>query len=151
MRCNVGVNPIYLFDQHLTAELVEIPMVIGSLKYWNWEIKSHIPEKFKLGEGHMNFLKIRLKYLKRRHEEVKKEIRRRRINNQKSNVDLTDIPEKFLGDWEPTLDSTNIIRSRIIERILAKPKYWRYYRQYPDNTEFQILLHYLKNGELFYV
>jgi len=46
MRCNVGVNPCYLTDQWLIAEYRELPMVIGSLRINNWEIKSAVKSSF---------------------------------------------------------------------------------------------------------
>ena len=61
-RINVGINPIYLSDQHLIAESVEITMIPGSLKYNGFAIKGKVPEQFTLGTGHVNFFKDKLVY-----------------------------------------------------------------------------------------
>ena len=121
MRCNVGVNPRYLFDQHLLPEGRELNRILGSLKYWNYEIKSPVPNNFKLGAGHMNFLKMRLKYLQRRQKEVVKELERRNIKHDLFCMDLTNISQEFCNDWQPPLIDTQTIRNRIIERILNYP------------------------------
>ena len=154
MRCNVGVNPRYLFDQHLCAEVMEIPMVIGSLRYWKFEIKGPVPNNFNLGMGHMNFLKNKLLYLQRRHEEVKKEIKRRNIKNEKSKVDLTGINLKFCNDWTPSIEDSCIIRKRIIEKILNYPDllWWRYnHIKFDDKNDILRFCNIIEKGELFYV
>ena len=69
-RVNVGIEPKFLSDQHLIAESVEITMIVGSLKRDKWYIKGQVPTKFCLGQGHINFFKPKLLYLKDRLEEV---------------------------------------------------------------------------------
>ncbi len=153
MRCNVGVNPKYLLDQHLLAELMEIPMVIGSLKYWGCEIKSSTPTHFKLGSGHMNFLKFRLLYLNQRFNEVKKEINRRGFRNIKSCIDFSDIPQKYLNSWRPDLNDSMIIRNRICNKIRKKDLgFWRYNRKrIVDRCELEMIIIKIRGGDLFYV
>ena len=153
MRCNVGVNPKYLLDQHLIAEYEELPMLIGSLKYWNWEIKSEIPIKFKLGTGHMNFLKIRLAYIKRRHIEIKKEMNIRGFKNDSLTIDLKNIDNKFCNDWKPDWEATIIIRKRIIQRILnfKDITWWRFHRKKMNKRKIDLIIDLNFRGELFYV
>jgi deoxyribonuclease (pyrimidine dimer) len=154
MRANVGINPRYLFDQHLLAEYRECPMLIGSLKYYNWQIKSSIPEKLKMGIGYMNFFKVRLKYIQRRHIEVKKEMERRNIKHDLLSIDLTDIPKEFCNDWEPTLEDSKILRARIIQRIGEFPNilWWRYnHTSFDDVNDICRMIDIIREGELFYV
>lgn len=152
MRCNVGVNPRFLVDSHLLAECMEIPMVIGSLKYWEFQIKSDIPPKFCLGPGHMNFLKNKLVYLKRRHDEVYKEILRRGFKNDKSRMHLEDVPEKFCNDWNPTIEDSNVLRGRLKWKLQNKPPhFWRYNRKNLDAAGMELVLDNICNGEMFYV
>lgn len=46
-RINVGIPPEELCDQHLLAEIRELPRVIGT------HVKVKPPEQFKLGAGHV--------------------------------------------------------------------------------------------------
>lgn len=152
MRCNVGVIPRLLVDYHLNAEMMEIPMVLGSLRYWGYQIKSDIPPAFKLGPGHMNFLKTKLVYLKRRHDEVYKEVLRRGFKNNKSRVDLDDIPEQFLGDWNPTLEDSKRLRIRLHQRLMAKANnFWKYERRKLTQDELIEVVNKIDSSELFYV
>ena len=152
MRCNVGINPQYLVDQHLLAEMMEIPMVIGSLRYWKFQIKSSIPNTFCLGPGHMNFLKNKLRYLKRRHQEVEIELKKRNFHNTKSKVDLNGIPIHLCNDWNPTIDDSLKIRERIHWKLRnKKPYFWRYCRKPLDSNELDQMIFNIDNGDLFYV
>jgi len=152
MRCNVGVNPLYLADQHLLAEMMEIPMVIGSLRHWNYQVKSSIPEKFNLGSGHMNFLKNKLLYLQRRHLCVYEEIQRRGFKNNKSRIVLEGIPTQFLNDWNPTLEDSKIIRNRIYFKLINKiPSFWRYSGERLTDDGMYKMINNIVLGEMFYV
>lgn len=144
MRCNVGVDPKLLTVPHLVAEYREIPMIIGSLRINNYVIKSKIPANFKLGPGHMNFLKNKLLYLKRRYEAVVKEMHRRGYKANIDRLDLSKAPECLLNDWNPTLKDSLILRYRIIDKIKMKPKFYKV-----ENAEEYSNM--ILNSELFYV
>lgn len=147
-RVNVGVNPKYLADQHLVAESVEITMIIGSLRKNNFQIKSPVPVKFNLGKGHMNFFKTKIMYLKRRLEEVNKEMVERGFKPG-TKIDLRKIPSKFKNDWSPNMIDSNIIRKRINNKVNNKVnKFWRRRREKIDNN---ILSESIKKGELYFV
>lgn len=118
-RVNVGVDPFLLADQHLIAESVEITMITGSFKKSGFVIKSDIPETFKLGKGHMNFFKPKILYLHKRLERVNLEMLKRGFNPG-TQILLNEYPERFLGDWEPTLEESNIVRQRIGERLITR-------------------------------
>jgi deoxyribonuclease (pyrimidine dimer) len=81
-RVNIGVDPKHLSDQHLIAESVEITMITGGLRKHGFEIKSPVPDIFKMGTGHINFFKNKLVYLKKRLGVVNDEMRRRNFWNQ---------------------------------------------------------------------
>jgi len=152
MRCNVGVAPKYLVDQHLLAEMMEIPMVVGSLRYWKFQIKSPIHERYDLGPGHMNFLKNKLLYLRRRHYEVSLEMDRRGFHNTKSKVDLDGVPEEFCQDWTPTIEDSIKLRSRLKWKLNNKKNhFWRYNRKYLNDDELNKILVDIETSELFYV
>ena len=87
-RVNIGVNPKYLADQHLIAESVEITMITGGLRKNGYVLKSPTPEKFSLGNGHINFFKNKILYLYNRLNAVNEEMRRRNFNpTTKINLD----------------------------------------------------------------
>ena len=134
MRCNVGVDPAFLADQHL-CELAELKMVPGTLVRIGLVPKSPVPNKFKLSKGHIAFFYNKLGYLKKRHAAVQQECVKR--GRKGSNFFYSDegILEKFWGDWTPTLEDTMIVRQRICEKLVAKPKYWRYYGKLIDNIQ----------------
>lgn len=136
MRCNTGLNPLYLADQHLIAEQVELLMVTGMLRKNNFQHKSPIPPYFKLGTGHITFWFNKLLYLQKRLQAVKNEVNRRGFKVMDREIDLTGFPQKYINDWSPTLEDSKIVRNRIVEKMLKKePGFWRYQRSPIDNVE----------------
>jgi len=101
-----------LSDQHLIAEYVEILMLVGSMKK-DFDI-SRVPESYRLGEGHVNFFKDKLLYLKKRHERISREMKRRRFAVNK-NLDIGGFERKFKNDWTPTEKDIRVIKNRLIE------------------------------------
>ena len=137
-RVNVGVNPLFISDQHLIAESVEITMITGQLKSHNFQIKSKIPEKFGLKQGHMTFFKDKLLYLHNRLYEVNCELLRREFNPS-TNIDLSEFPLELQNEWHPNYNDSILIRNRIFERMLtplkAKPGFHKYNRMPIENVE----------------
>ena len=141
-RVNVGVNPIYLADQHLIAESVEITMITGGFKRHKYQIKSEVPSKFSFGKGHINFFKNKLVYLDRRLRIVNAEMARRGFNASTCIDDvLQEAPKQFVNDWQPTHADTNEIRQRIASRLVNRADgrpgqgYYRYNRQYIEDVQ----------------
>ena len=122
VRVNL-VNPEKLSDQHLIAEYNEILMLASYIKRYP-ELKN-VPERYCLGKGHMTFFKDKLSYLKRRHENLKVEMRRRGFRAAKS-VNLSFFSRANKGEWKPREDDVDIITKRIISKLLLKPSYYRY-------------------------
>jgi len=85
-----------------------------------------VPADYKLGEGHINFFKNKLKYLKERHETIKKEMQKRGFQTNKT-LNLKNIDETQLKNWKPKDIHLKIIKKRLIEKINKKPKWYRYY------------------------
>lgn len=131
-RVNIGINPIYLSDQHLIAESVEIIMITGGLRKNNYQIKSEVPDEFNLGKGHINFFKNKLYYLNRRLLAVNNELTNRNIRNSTS-IDLGEFPSELRGDWTPLINESKIIRYRIADRLIrplkAKLGFHKYWKQ----------------------
>lgn len=123
VRINL-INPRYLADQHLIAEYAEILMLIeGIRKYPNCE---GIPKNYCLGEGHQKFFRNKVKYLVKRHEEIKKEMLRRGFS-PKRKINLNGIKKELIKNYKPLKEDLKIIKKRIIEKINLKPEFYRYY------------------------
>ena len=136
-RVNIGVDPIYLTDQWLVAESVEITMITGGLRKHNYTIKSAVPAKFVMGPGHINFFKPKLKYLQSRLNAVNDEMRARGFSPGTNLDDLTEFPEHFHQTWVPTQADSNLLRERLVWKINRKPDLWRWRRsKLVDTYEF---------------
>lgn len=151
-RVNIGINPIYLSDQHLIAESVEITMITGGLRKTGCQIKSEIPQFFNIGKGHINFFKNKLYYLNKRLLAVNNELTYRNIRNT-TKLNLEEFPGELRGNWKPDFESSKIIRFRIFDRLnyplKAKKGFHRYYKNPIENIhDFSCNM---LNSELFEV
>ena len=132
VRVNI-IEPRNLADQHLVAEYLEIIMLTAYIK--KYPEKEGIPKNYCLGRGHMKFFKDKLGYLKKRHENLKQEMRRRgfkaskiiRVNCNKCS-------------WKPGKDDFKIIKKRLKMKLRLKPNYYRYYGEYKSVGFFVRLL-----------
>lgn len=128
VRVNL-INPYNLADQHLVAEYLEIMMLIGYVK--NYPSTKGIPDNYTLGIGHIKFFKNKLKYLKNRHEEIKKEMRKRGFATNKS-ISLKGFEKDLLNNWSPSKKDIHIIKKRIKWKLNKKPNYYRHYSKKQD-------------------
>lgn len=123
VRVNI-LNPGDLADQHLIAEYAEIMMLMTYIK--SYQKVEYMPEHYCLGKGHQVFFKDKLKYLKRRHEALKEEMRKRGFK-PKHSVSLKGYNKELLNDWKPGMEDKKIIKKRLIKRIREKPNFYRYH------------------------
>ena len=65
-RINVGIPPAELVNQHLIAEHREIKRIPNCIAKGKYSMEG-IPDKFKLGTGHVKFFYNKLLYLKNKH------------------------------------------------------------------------------------
>tara|TARA_Y100001963_G_scaffold127682_1_gene181284 strand:- start:392 stop:799 length:408 start_codon:yes stop_codon:yes gene_type:complete len=127
-RINI-VHPSELTDQHLIAEYREIFMVGSSLqrslKSKNWNPKD-IPIKFTLNTGHVKFFYDKGKYLSKRYDELRIEMKARGMTPDVTRVFKREQwPDELWNDWTPSLEDYKLIRHRIEERINMKPNWYR--------------------------
>jgi deoxyribonuclease (pyrimidine dimer) len=122
VRINL-INPRQLTDQHLVAEYDEMLMLMAYVR--KHQSLEGIPERFCLGKGHIKFFKNKIGYLKKRHELLKKEMRRRGFVARKTIV-TKGIPKKLINDWKPNPQDLQIIKKRIKQKICLKPEWYRY-------------------------
>lgn len=135
MRCNAGISPEHMADQHL-CEASELKMVPGTIKKrLKFNITKPIPDKFCLNGGHISFFYDKLHYLRLRHGHVFKECIARGRKCQSLFYDLSDFPDNLINDWHPTLDDSRIVRTRMVKRLFQKPKFYRYKGEPIDDME----------------
>jgi deoxyribonuclease (pyrimidine dimer) len=123
VRVNL-INPKCLTDQHLVAEYDEMLMLTAYVR--EHQNLDGIPKNFCLGKGHIKFFKNKVGYLKKRHELLKKEMRRREFVARKS-LNIKAIDKKLIKDWKPNPQDLQIIKKRLRQKILLKPEWYRYY------------------------
>jgi deoxyribonuclease (pyrimidine dimer) len=126
VRINL-LDPKCLTDQHLVAEYDEMLMLMAYVR--KHQSLEGIPDNYCLGKGHIKFFKNKISYLKKRHELLKKEMRRRGFVARKT-LNVKGIGKALVKDWKPNPQDLLIIKKRIKQKILLKPGWYRYYRKY---------------------
>ena len=116
VRINI-INPKFLTDQHLIAEYNEMLMLVGYVK--KYPCIKDIPERYVLGKGHMKFFKNKLLYIKKRHENIKKEMRKRNFKAEKT-IYIEKFPKKLKNDFKPSEKDKKITNKRLMEKIESK-------------------------------
>lgn len=129
-RINVGIKPKQLTDQHLIAELRELPRIFTAV---NKRIKAEkdfndITPNFKLGIGHVKFFYDKLEYLLLRHQSLRIEYFWRYKKNYKFKIEkLNNIPFKYFRNYIPTDFDRKVLIDRISERINNSNQIPKYY------------------------
>lgn len=126
------IPPECLLDQHLLAEYNETAMVLASLRR-SKAAGRPLPKRdeYTLNAGHVIFFYDKGSFLKRRYETLKSELFKRGFNlnlDRKMEWEVYDRPE-LLKDWVPNFKDQQINVSRILQRMLMKPTWYKYYRQ----------------------
>ena len=129
-RINSAISPKSLTDQHLLAELRELPRIFTAvLNRVNTNKKfNDIPSKFTLGSGHVKFFYNKCKFLDERHKSLRQEYFER--YNKEYNFDylrISGIPDYLYGDHIPTPEEKNLLVDRISTRISNSNQIPRYY------------------------
>jgi deoxyribonuclease (pyrimidine dimer) len=139
VRVNL-INPKKLSDQHLIAEYNEI-LILGTYikKYPG---RKEIPKDYCLGKGHMKFFKDKIKYLEFRHKALKREMKKRGIQTNKSLSfnNCKNINKQNKKQWKPNKKDFEIIKKRIIEKLELKPTFYRYCKEKKPKSFFLGLL-----------
>lgn len=132
VRINL-INPKKLTDQHLIAEYNEILMLFGHVN--KFPKINNQPKRYTLGKGHITFFKDKLLYLSKRHEMLKKEMKKRGFETNKK-ISLEKYPKELKNDFKPKKEDIKLIQKRIIEKINLKPNYYRHYGNYKPKKFF---------------
>ncbi len=115
-RINVGIPPAELVNQHLIAEHREIKRIPNCIAKGKYNMEG-IPDKFKLGTGHVKFFYNKLLYLKNRYISLYDECIKRGFNVQNYIAAWDNVPEELMNNYKVKANDIRIIRERINERI----------------------------------
>ena len=115
-RINVGVKPSELTGKHLLAEHREIKRIPNCIKKGRYKMTG-IPNKFKLGTGHVKFFYNKLLFLKNRYIEIYNECKKRKYNVTNYINCWDDLPIELMNDYTPILEDRKIILQRINEKL----------------------------------
>lgn len=124
------VDPKELMDNHLLAEYREIRLLCANItRMLNGKrgiTPDRIPKQFTLNRGHVLFFADKGKYLHKRYNALKEEMRRRGMEPQ-LDFPVEVWPDYLYNDWEPSEEDKNIVRQRIKQRINERPGWYKYY------------------------
>ena len=115
-RINVGILPKELSDKHLIAEHREIKRIPNCISKGRYNMDG-IPDRFKLGKGHVKFFYNKLFYLFKRYIELYTECKNRGFNVQNYAKAWDYTPDELLNNYEPTKRDRLIVQQRINEKL----------------------------------
>ena len=115
-RINVGIPPAELVNQHLIAEHREIKRIPNCIAKGKYNMEG-IPDKFKLGTGHVKFFYNKLLYLKNRYIKLYEECIRRGFNVQNYINAWDNVPQELMNDYKVKAEDIRTIRKRINEKL----------------------------------
>lgn len=158
-RINV-IDPSLLLNEHLVAELRELPRVPNAVLEGKAKIiLDKIPKKFVLGEGHVKFFYNKLMFLKLRHIELRKEYFARNnkeyMNGEFKDIDLSPlenclIKRSLCGTWEPDEDAIIQNVARIKERFDLRARAYHFGKtKINDSEQWNVYEEMLKNRYSF--
>jgi len=118
-RINVGIPPAELINQHLIAEHREIKRIPNCIAKGKYNMDG-IPDKFKLGTGHVKFFYNKLLYLKNRYISLYNECIKRGFNVQNYISAWDNVPQELMNDYTVEENDITIIKQRINERTVNR-------------------------------
>ena len=119
--------PNELCDQHLIAELHELPRIPNGLLKGNLKLDfSGIPDKYTLGEGHVKFFINKLTFLWCRYQELLEEAQQRKFSVQDRfpEESMIALPLDCWEEYVPTEEEIKLSRDRIIEKLPSNARYY---------------------------
>ena len=132
-RINSAISPKNLTDQHLIAELRELPRIFTAVNKRIEQGKefNDIPEKFTLGTGHCKFFYNKLDFLQERFVYlcIEYEVRFQKIWNFQIENNLHFTLNKLKNYYSPTQEERELLIDRISTRITESKQVPRYYGQ----------------------
>ena len=98
-----------------------------------------IPPLYRLGTGHVLFFYDKLAFIENRYFMLKDEVIARGFNITPKDSIVKyqqSIPEQFYGDYQPTVSAVALSAQRLIDKIHAKPNWYRLYGQVIDDQAY---------------
>lgn len=128
-RINAAIKPVQLTDQHLLAELRELPRIFTAVAKRIEDNKSFndIPNEFKLGENHVKFFYNKCLFLYKRHSDLRSEYKQRFNKEYDFDESRLNIPNYLYKDYTPTFKDKVLLIDRISTRITESNQIPRYY------------------------
>ena len=142
-RINIGIPPANLTDQHLLAELRELPRIPNKVKKYlkenRLDLLQNIPEQFTLGTGHVRFFYNKLMYIYNRYPNLHHEYIKRGFY-----IDYYDDlfvfgnvnRYKYFSNYTVQQKDIQLIKSRIATRIRESSQQPRYYKEPIEKEEY---------------
>lgn len=132
------IDPSFLMNEHLVAELIELPRIPNNVMSGKAKVVlDKIPPAYTLGKGHVTFFYNKLQFLKLRHQQLRKEYQFRNdkewMDGNFIEIDLSSLESNIFtnslcGNWTP--DQNAIIENvaRIKERFNLRGKSYHFYK-----------------------
>lgn len=121
MRCNCGVEPKLLTDEHLFAESRELKMLPSLFNRVGYSSIKKVPKEFSLGAGHMLFFLYKPTYSLARYRLVLDECWKRGFNVPDES-DRWSVYSGLVDCYAETGKERDIVVDRIAQRIIASRK-----------------------------
>ena len=128
-RINSAIKPHSLTDQHLLAELRELPRIFTAVKKRTDKgvSFSDVPKKFTLGAGHCKFFYDKCKFLADRHFSLRCEYIMRFNRMYDFNEERASVSGDKFNDYQITEEEKKLLIERMSERINDSNQTPRYY------------------------
>ena len=128
-RINSAISPKNLIDQHLIAELRELPRIFTAVRERiEKEIGfNDIPKEFCLGSGHVKFFYNKYKFLFDRYSHLRFEYLLRFGKLYDFDVTRCLVSWEVFNDYKPTENERQLLIERISTRIMESKQIPRYY------------------------
>lgn len=128
----INVVPVSeLMDQHLLAELRELPRMFTYIETHMQDKQYSGPAEYTMGTGHMKFFSDKGQFLYMRMSDLYHESLKRGF---KFKFDADDwasrymvLPLCFSKDYTPTEGALKVNRERLSSKLLERPDFYRYY------------------------
>ena len=117
-RINASIQPYELTDQHLLAEIRELPRILNTVKSGKAKIENKT-DIFKLGSGHVTFFYPRLQYLVKRHKDLVNEANYRQFRTLNYSESYENLPKHLLNEWKPSNNVRVLLKERVNERLVG--------------------------------
>jgi deoxyribonuclease (pyrimidine dimer) len=106
------IPAIHLSDKHLLAEYREMLRFRHAYPLKN---KAAFPPTYRMGTGHVRFFYDKGWFLRKRHAQIRSEMKRRNMDANFS-IDLSEWPPEAMNDWTPTARDMQVNMQRLLEK-----------------------------------